>query len=137
VILVFHAFASVVIAATGLFFLWLAGAALFRPNIAGRFLLGFAASPAKHYLELAIRLTIGAAMVVHAPRSPFPEIVNLFGWVLIATTVGLLFVPWRWHRRFAQEAVPKALRYVSLLGVASLGLGGLLLLTVGYAALSR
>jgi hypothetical protein len=39
----------------------------------------------------------------------------------------MALVPWRVHDRFAKAAVPKALRYLPLIGVASLALGGLLL----------
>ncbi len=33
-------------------------------------------------------------------------------------------VPWRWHRHFAQRAVPGVLRFLPWLGLASLALGG-------------
>jgi hypothetical protein len=41
--------------------------------------------------------------------------------------VALAAVPWRWHRAFARRAVPHAGRYLTLLGAASLLLGGLVL----------
>lgn len=128
-----HSLATLVIAATGLFFIWLAATCIFRPGTAEAFLLGFATSAAKHYAELGIRITVGTALVMFAQRSPWPVIINLFGWVLIGTTVGLLLVPWRWHHRFAQQAVPKALRYVKVLGIASFGLGIFFLVIAGHA----
>jgi hypothetical protein len=55
---------------------------------------------------------------------------NFFGWVLLLTTACLLLVPWRWHRRLAQHAVPLFTRYITLVGVVSLALGGLILAAV-------
>lgn len=122
--------ALAVVAAAGLFFVVLGGASLMAPSRAGRFLLGFAASPTRHYTELALRFLVGGALVASSPRMLFPGALNLFGWVLLVTTAGLLLVPWRWHRHFAARAVPKALRFLPLIGACSVALGGLVLLAV-------
>jgi hypothetical protein len=50
-----------------------------------------------------------------------------FGWLLVLTSAGLALLPWRWHRAFALRAVPYAVRYPPLLGLAALLLGGLVL----------
>jgi len=47
--------------------------------------------------------------------------------VLVVTSAALLLVPWQWHRRFAGRAVPQALRFLPLIGICSLLLGGLVL----------
>jgi hypothetical protein len=107
------------------------------PSSAGGFLLGFAGSPSKHYLELAIRLLVGGSFVVLAPRMSFQGVFTIFGWILLATTAGLLLVPWRWHHRFAQRAVPQALRFLPAIGVSSLVLGGLVLAAVFYGDVVR
>lgn len=119
-----------IVAAAGLFLLVLGTASLFAPSVAGRFLFGFAGSPAKHYAELAVRLLVGGALLVAAPGLPFAGAFTLFGWVLLATTAGLLLIPWRWHHRFAQRTVPKALRFLPLIGVSSVVLGGSMLWAV-------
>lgn len=120
--------ASVVVCVAGLYFVILAAIAFFAPALASRFLLGFAAAPAVHYLELVIRLVVGSAFVLHAPATRFPAAFAAVGWILVATTVVLLCVPWHSHRRFAQRSVPRALRHLPLLAVASLLLGSLVLL---------
>lgn len=120
---------AVVVLAAG-YLVALGAAALLAPRRAARFLLGFAATPARHYAELAARLGVGAALVVQAPRLPFTDAFALVGWVVLATTAGLLLVPWRWHRRFTAHAVPRALRYLPLLGAASVALGALLVAAV-------
>ena len=96
---------AVVVLAAG-YLVALGAAALLAPRRAARFLLGFAATPARHYAELAARLGVGAALVVQAPRLPFTDAFALVGWVVLATTAGLLLVPWRWHRRFTHVPLP-------------------------------
>jgi len=122
--------ALAVVVLTGIYFIALGAAALLMPARASRFLLGFAGSAFTHYAELILRLLVGTALVLHAPRMLFPGAFNLFGWVLLATTAGLLLVPWRWHHRFAQQTVPRATRHITLIGLCSLVLGGLVLAAV-------
>ena len=122
--------ALAVVGAAGTFFIALGGVSLLAPPHASRFLLGFADSPSKHYLELGVRFVVGGAFVLAAPKMLFPAAFGFVGWVLIATTVGLLLIPWRWHHRFAQRAVPGALRFLPVVGAASLALGVLVLVAV-------
>ncbi|MBM3762334.1 MAG: hypothetical protein FJW36_19050 [Acidobacteria bacterium] len=122
-----EAFSLGVIATCGIFFAVLGISCLVMPDHAGRFLLGFAGSPLKHYAELAIRFLVGGAFLIAAPRALWPEAFRIFGWALVATTAGLLCIPWQWHQRFARQAVPEALRFLPSLGLASLILGGLTL----------
>lgn len=119
---------------TGAYFVGLAVVAFAAPEKAGRFLLGFAGTPFAHFLEMALRLAVGAAFVIRAPLMLFPEAFKLFGWVLVVTTACLLAVPWRWHRRFAQRVVPQALRRLRLVAMVSLALGALVLVAAVWPA---
>ena len=119
--------AKTILAAVAIFFLMLGLAALIRPSIARRFLLGFATSALKHYTELATRLLVGASVLLVAPHSSYAPALAAFGWLLIVTTAFMTLVPWRAHHRFAAASVPKALRFLPMIGVSSLVLGGLLL----------
>ena len=119
--------AKTILVAVAIFFLLLGLIALIRSSIAGRFLLGFAGSALKHYVELGVRFVVGGAMLVVAPHSTYSVALTVFGWLLIVTTAVMAVVPWRVHRRFAETAVPKALRFLPMIGVSSLVLGGLLL----------
>ena len=122
-----EALAFAVVLLSGLYFLALGSASLLRPAQASRYLLGFATSAGAHFAELAVRFLVGAALVIESPRMLFSAAFHLFGWLLLVTTAALLLVPWRWHRRFAQQAVPRALRFIPLIGVTSLLLGILIL----------
>ena len=115
---------------TGIYFCALAVAALLVPAKASRFLLGFASSPRVHYIELSIRFLVGVALVIYAPRMSASGAFSLFGWVLLITTAGLFLLPWRWHHWFAQQAVPRAIPYIKVIGICSLALGGFILVAV-------
>ena len=119
--------AKTILVVVAIFFLLLGLIALIRPSIAGRFLLGFAGSALKHYVELGVRFVVGGAMLVVAPHSIHSAALTAFGWLLIVTTAVMAIVPWRVHRRFTEAAVPQALRFLPMIGVTSVVLGGLFL----------
>jgi len=118
-----YAVTFVIVLLVGLYFVTLGAMSLLAPAKAKNFLLGFAGSAFKHYLELSIRLIVGGSILVQAPHLIFPRVFTLFGWILIGTTVCLLFIPRKWHRRFAEKAVPIAVGYLPIIGVASFALG--------------
>lgn len=122
--------ALAVVVLTGLYFIALAVASLFTPERVNRFLLGFAGSAPKHYFELFSRLVVGGALVLHAPRMLFADAFTVFGWALLITTTCLLVMPWQWHNRFARRSVPRATRHITLVGLASLVIGGFILVAV-------
>ncbi|MBW8367931.1 MAG: hypothetical protein K0M70_08745, partial [Arenimonas sp.] len=111
----------------GLYLAGLGAVALARPDAASRFLLAFVGSGPLHYLELVVRIVLGLAFVQQAPGMMLPAVFSAFGWLLVMTSAALLLVPWQWHRRFAERTVPQALRFLPLIGVLSLLLGGLVL----------
>ena len=127
---VIEVLALAVVAGAALFFLALGGVALLAPSRASRFLLGFAATPSKHYAELAVRFLVGTAFIISAPRALHGDLFSIFGWLLLGTTAALVLIPWRWHRSFASRAVPEALRFLPLIGVCSAVLGVLVLWAV-------
>jgi len=124
---VLDAVTSAIILLVGVYFVTLGAMSLLAPAKAKNFLLGFAGSAFKHYLELSIRLIVGGSILVQARHLIYSDVFTLFGWILIGTTVCLLFIPWKWHRRFAEKAVPIAVGYLPIIGVASFALGAGLL----------
>lgn len=116
-----------VVGLTGAYLAALGFSALAVPAKAARFLLGFASTRLLHLLELLARVAVGAAFVGASSRLSPPAPFLLLGWVLLGTSVLLLLIPWQWHRRFASTAVPMANRYISIIGIASLVAGALIL----------
>jgi hypothetical protein len=119
--------AMIVVVLVGLYFAGLSVVSLAAPARASSFLMGFASSASAHYAELLLRLVVGAAFVLAAPRVPLPGLFTIFGWLLIGTTAALFLVPWHWHRRFAQRVVPVALRYLPVVTVVSMAMGSFIL----------
>lgn len=112
-----------VIVLAALYLLALGLLALFVPAWATRFLGGFVSSARAHYGELLLRLVIATALLQHAPQMLWADLCRALGWLLLLTTLPLLLLPWRWHQRFARWSVPQALRYLPLIGLASLLFG--------------
>lgn len=115
---------------SALYLLALGAASLLAPARTGRFLQGFAGGPAVHYVELLLRIVVGAAFVQFAPNMLFASVFTLFGWTLLITTVFLIVLPWRWHRRFAQRVIPDAIQFLALVGMVSLSLGAVVIYAV-------
>lgn len=118
---------STIVMLVGFYFVGLAVIVFVRRESAKRFLESFASTRTLHFIELIVRFVVGAAFVFHAPRMKFSMGFSVFGWVLIATTLILLIVPWSLHRRFANWSVGLATKSIGLLGVGSLIIGGVLL----------
>jgi len=120
---ILYALTFAILLLVGVYFLAFGGMSLFAPEKAKNFLLGFAGSAFKHYFELALRLVVGGSILVQAPYLIYSGVFTLFGWILISTTAFLFLIPWKWHRRFAETAVPIALSYLPIIGIASFALG--------------
>lgn len=108
-----------IVLCAGLFLLALGLTCLLKPRSAAEFLMAFASTPAKHILELAVRLVVGFAFVVAAPGMAVAVLFTVVGWVLVVTTSVLAVLPWRWHRQFAARVVPAATSHLGALGTAS------------------
>lgn len=115
--------ASVIVICAGLFLLALGITCLLKPLSAVRFLMAFASTPTKHYLELLVRVLVGVSLLTGAPRMAWPTPFIVLGWLLIATTAVLAVVPWHKHRDLAARLVPIATSHLAVLGLASAGLG--------------
>jgi hypothetical protein len=111
----------------GIYFLLLGIGCIFAPATARRFLLGFATSAFKHYLEMTLRMIVGIAMLVHAPHLRHGMALTVFGWILVGTTVVLLLMPWTWHRSFAAKVLPTFVGFLPFIGIVSITIGSGLL----------
>jgi hypothetical protein len=119
--------AGIVVGGFGIFLIGLAGVVFVKPACAERFFKSFASSARAHYTEQAVRLLIGASIVAYSPVMWQANLFQLVGWVIVVTTVGLLFTPWRWHHRFGQWAIPLVLRNMRLYAMGLFAFGAFLL----------
>ena len=119
--------AAIVVVGFALFLIGLTGIVFARPALAERFFLAFASSARAHYLEQALRLLIGASLVVLSPAMWQATMFRVIGWAIVISAVGLMLVPWRWHHRFGQRVLPTLVRHLRLYAVGLLAFGVLLL----------
>ena len=107
-------------------FLLLNGAAAFvSPATASRFLEGYVRSPRINFLEAALRLAAGVGFMGASPDMKLSHMFFLFGAVLTVTAVPMMFL-YGPHKRYAAWAIAFAKRILSLYGLLSLALGGLI-----------
>lgn len=129
-----HVFAFLILILAGIYFLLLGTVCIFAAAMAKHFLLGFAGSAFKHYLEMILRMIVGIAMVIQAPHLLYPTAFTVFGWMLIGTTAVLLVIPWTLHQRFAEKVLPRVAASLPLMGVVSIVMGsGLMFCLIRFA----
>ena len=83
---------------------WLIGLSLFmlvRPQASLAALAAMGGTPLIHFGEMALRIVAGAALVLAAEGSSFPQGIALIGWFLIASAVVLIVLPRRWHAGYS------------------------------------
>ncbi len=97
---------GIIVFAFGLGLIALAGVIAAKRLLAERFLNLFASSARTHYIEQVLRLVVGTSLVIFSPLMWYSYVFQIFGWLFVVTTLGLLLVPWQWHHRFAERVIP-------------------------------
>jgi hypothetical protein len=119
--------AALIVVLAGVWLIGLAVAAVVTPDRIKQFFDKFASSAFTHFLEMFVRIIVGAALVVYSPQMKFPVVFTVFGWMLVLTTAVLLFVPWKLHRRFADRSLPLVTSHMLLFALVSF-FGGIIIL---------
>lgn len=119
--------AGAVVVAFGVFLIGLTVAVFSKPALAERFFMAFASSAQTHYAEQAVRLLVGASLVVLSPGMWQTNMFRLVGWAIVMSSVVLILIPWRFHHRFAQRVLPILVRHMRLYAVGVFAFGALLL----------
>ena len=119
-----------------IFLIGLAIVIVIKPQRAEQFLSSYASSASAHYTEQIARLIVGVAFVVLAPYMSYSNLFNLFGWILIVTTIGLLLIPWQWHHKFGEWAIPLTLRYMKFYALGAFILGVLIIYSLSRVLVS-
>jgi hypothetical protein len=119
--------AGIVVVLFSLFLVGLSAVIFAKPAFAERFLRSFASSARAHYLEQALRLLVGSALVVRSPVMWQPRVFWLIGWTIVVTSTALIVLPWQWHQRFGVLMLPAVLRFMKLYAIGLFVFGSLLL----------
>jgi hypothetical protein len=85
--------AGVVVVACGIFLIALTGVVFAKPALAERFFTSFASSARTHYVEQALRLLIGASLVVLSPAMWQTNMFRLVGWAIVVSSAALILIP--------------------------------------------
>lgn len=57
-----------------------------------------------NYAEITLRLIPAVALILYSEFSKFPAAFNIFGWIMLITSVILYFVPPNVHNRFSMKS---------------------------------
>jgi uncharacterized membrane protein YfcA len=87
----------------GIFIISIGILMLFNPEKALATLRKAGSTNLINYAEITIRLIPAIALVIYSPYSRFPEILKLFGWFMIATSLVLYFVPRKYHHAYSMK----------------------------------
>lgn len=116
-------FAEIVVAASSVFLMGLAGVMIVKPAMTERFILSFASSARAHYTEMFFRLLFGASLALLSRAMWQANLFLILGWAIIISSVALLIMPWQWHYRLGKRVLPILIRYMKFyaLGVFAFG----------------
>ena len=98
-----------------------------KPKRGEQFLNSYASSSRAHFIEQFGRLAVGIAIVVFSPLMWYSDFINIFGWLLIITSVGLLIIPWKWHKKYGDLVIPLTIRFKNFFAFGAFVLGGIIL----------
>ena len=90
--------------AFGIFFIGVGLFMLLSPNKARDILRKAGSTNFINYAEITIRMIPAAALILSADISKYPEILKIFGWFMLCTSLVLYFVPRQIHHRFSLKA---------------------------------
>ena len=124
------AVAGAILVAFGLFLVGLTVVVFAKPAVAERFFMAFASSARTHYTEQAVRLLIGASLIIRSGTMWQPKVFSLIGWGIVVSSLVLILTPWQWHDHFGEAVRPRLIRHMKLFAVGLLAFGVLLIYEV-------
>ncbi|WAC01850.1 hypothetical protein N7U66_18585 [Lacinutrix neustonica] len=112
----------------GLFIIFIGFVMLFAPNKARATLRKAGSTNVINYTEITLRLIPAIALIIHSEASKIPEAFQLFGWIMVVTSLILYFIPRKAHHRFSMKSsdVLKPL-YIRRIAPFAFILGGVIL----------
>lgn len=57
-----------------------------------------------NYAEITIRMIPAIGMIIYAEYSKYPEVLTIFGWFVLGTSLFLYFVPRKWHHVYSLKS---------------------------------
>lgn len=125
-----NAIAGAILVAFGLFLIGVTVVVFVRPALAERFFTAFASSARTHYTEQAVRLLVGASLIIRSAAMWQPKVFWFVGWAIALTSLLLILTPWQWHNRFGEKVRPMLIRRMKVYGLGLLAFGVLIFYAV-------
>ncbi len=119
--------AEIIVVASSIFFIWLAVGVFAARVFVMRFLMSFASSARTHYTEQVARLLFSASLVVLSPAMWQADVFRVIGWIIFASSLVLILIPWQWHHRLGERMRPMLVRHIRPYALGSFVFGTLLL----------
>ena len=88
----------------GIFIIIIAFVMLFKPTKARNTLRKAGSTNFINYAEITLRLIPAIALIIYAELSKFPLAFNVFGWIMLITSLILYLVPRRIHHKFSMKS---------------------------------
>ena len=93
------------------------------PKRWGETIVRFSQMRGFHSFEVLSRIIIGLLFLVNANQTAYPNVISVFGYLLIAVGIGLSFLPPSYHKRFALWSADKFRNIFRPASLASLAFG--------------
>lgn len=88
----------------GVFFIFIGFLMLIKPRKARDTLRKAGSTNFINYAEITIRIIPAVALILTADNSKYPDILKIFGWFMLLTSLVLYFVPRQLHHNFSNKA---------------------------------
>lgn len=119
-----------VIVIFGLYLISLLFITLINKQIAIRYFSSFASSARAHYLEQILRLIVGMSMLSFSKSMLYAQFFEIFGWIIVFSTIVLILIPWTWHNKLGKRVIPLTIRNLKFYAVSASTFGVFILYCV-------
>ncbi len=94
----------------GIFFIIVGFLMLFASKKANQILRKAGSTNFINYAEITIRMIPAAALILYADFAKYPEILKIFGWFMLGTSLVLYFVPREIHHNFSLKSANSVIK---------------------------
>lgn len=114
----------------GLFVFVMAGVLVARPKEFTSYMLRHAGETWMHVGAVAVRLVLGAVLILYASQSRFPQTLQILGWIALIAGVVLILVPPGKFKQLIEWAFERLGSYTRIVGLFAVLFGGFLIYAV-------
>ena len=103
----------------GLYLISLLIITLLNKERAINYFSSFVSSAKAHFFEQVLRLTVGISVLFFSESMLYSKGFEIFGWIVIISTIILILTPWTWHHKFGKWAIPFTIRNLNFYAVSA------------------